>query len=98
MICGKRIYNSRQEAVQAITGFHHDKRNSRSKIQPNAAYYCQECDGWHLTSGEQKRPKMVAPKSNNTEVHSIDKNKKNFEKRTGHKSLVIHTRLNFKIK
>lgn len=58
MICGKVVYQSRQEAMDAVIGMNTDNRINRSAQQPGKCYFCSNCGGWHLfTEGKSKKHK-----------------------------------------
>lgn len=46
MICGKTIYVNRQQAMQAINGI----RNNIRIYQQSKSYFCDACNGWHVTT------------------------------------------------
>lgn len=97
MICGKNIFKSRQEAMMAINGFARDKRAGKSKVNHNASYFCVDCNGWHLTSSEQKRPKIKPFKNHTEDIKSeLTRGKENARK-SNTQNLIIHGR-NFKIR
>lgn len=98
MICGKTIYQNQQAANDAIKGQHRDKRFIKSKIKAGYSYLCDLCNGWHISSNQQKRPK-VKRSQNRTETPNIaNKIKHNNDVKSGTRDLVIHSRLNFKVK
>lgn len=60
MICGKKIFNSQTEAKEAVRGFNQSNKfrqggKNRSKRSPTKAYFCKDCNAWHLhTEGKKK--------------------------------------------
>jgi hypothetical protein len=60
-VCEKIQYNSKQDALDAVTGMQKAKRGIRvSKDQPVTAYRCNECGKWHVASranGRRKKQK-----------------------------------------
>ena len=45
--CNKVAYSSQKEAVSSI---HYIKNTQNHKKIPKRAYYCNLCEGWHMTS------------------------------------------------
>lgn len=98
MICGKITYSVRQEAIDSIKGQHKDKRFIKSKIKSGYSYFCVLCQGWHISSNEQKRPKIKATQ-NRTETPNIaNKLAKDQVQKSATKQYIIHSRLSFKVK
>lgn len=95
MICGKQVFISMKDAVAAINGSHKDKRKSKSNKRPSKTYFCEICNGWHLTSQEQRRSKMHLPKE---QTHNTNTGQQLARCGFVNKNLTIHTRLNFKVK
>lgn len=84
MICGKQIFTSRSEARNAISGANRDTRPGRgSKNRLASAYFCNDCNGWHVTS-KVFRMKKVTKKE---EVETVKKSNKKRNK--GHGFLII---------
>lgn len=49
--CGKRPYESRELAIEAIVEIRRRKVASRNfRKLPQRAYFCRTCDAWHVTS------------------------------------------------
>lgn len=66
VICptGKRGYPDEASAVAALRAIRRRAEPDRNKgCTESAAYPCQLCDGWHLTSGPQTRRHNRAPRS-----------------------------------
>lgn len=98
MICGKITYKIRQEAINAIKGQHRDTRFIKSKIKAGYSYFCAPCNGWHISSNQQKRPKIKFSQ-NSTETPNIsNKQARNQAIKSGTKQYIVHTCLNFKVK
>lgn len=54
MICGKKIFTKREaEAILKKKG-----RSRKRGKKEKRMYYCEPCNGWHLTSQEEE-PKLV---------------------------------------
>lgn len=49
MVCGKVVYTTKGEAMQA-----HEGVSKRRKSGGGKAYLCDDCQGWHTTSGGRK--------------------------------------------
>lgn len=101
MICGKVIYPDIQTAIKAINGLMADNqdRNAtfRSKKLPSRAYFCHECQGYHLhTENKKQVVKKMKMQRTKPEVDSIEHKK--LEKKCERQTLIIHDRLKFKIK
>lgn len=94
MICGKVIYLSSREAIEAIKGMLGDA-DGRSNRQPSRAYFCEPCNGWHIHTENKKKGKKGKQKYNK-ETYSIHPNQKLSEKNL--KTLIIHDPRKFKIK
>ena len=98
MICGKVIYPNIKAAIDAIKGLmgdNQDRNNTfRSKKIPSRAYFCDECQGYHLHTENKKQiiSKIKAQKTKQ-EIH-FDEKPRHYSKRP----LIIHDRLKFKIK
>ena len=54
---GKNKYDSRKEAKQAMN--RRNRQIQRGGIYIMNVYYCDECDGWHLTSMTSKKYKLI---------------------------------------
>lgn len=67
MECGKIIYASKGEALEASNGI-----NKTKSLGSGNVYYCDECKGWHFTSGGiksgQRRRRKYINKSDKEEV------------------------------
>lgn len=70
MICGKIIFNSQTEAAQAVRGSNRDGRKTK-KRKIKETYYCDDCKGWHTSSGGKKRKykKKIIPMEMNGMIH-----------------------------
>lgn len=55
MICGKIIYKSQSDAKQVIAGVNADKRPNKVINKPHVAYFCEDCNGWHVASRSKRR-------------------------------------------
>jgi len=93
MICGKTIYPTLREAIEAIKGMFKKFPDRASLVQPSKAYFCDHCQGYHLYS-ESKRPKKN--KSISEEIDTESKEKKHNDKKF--KDLIIHEPRKFKVK
>ena len=94
MICGKTIYLSQREAIDAIKGMLRDT-DDRSTKQPSRAYWCDLCDGWHVHTENKKRGKKHKQRQNKETDSTHPKlaaNNKRF------KDLIIHDPRTFKVK
>jgi len=94
MICGKVIYLSSREAIEAIKGMLGDA-DGRSNRQPSRAYFCEPCNGWHIHTENKKKGKKNRQKHNketDSTHHKLVENNKRF------KELIIHDPRKFKIK
>lgn len=93
MICGKTIYATSRDAIEAIKGLMKDNMLKGSKM-PSRAYFCDDCQGYHVTTENKKHhiPKSKVPK----EIDTTHPNTKRNE--SGHKTLVIHEARKFKVK
>lgn len=56
-MCGKRSYNSRSAAAEVLRRL--QERKASGTIQDmcyaKRAYFCDSCDGWHLTKQDLRR-------------------------------------------
>lgn len=95
MICGKTIYKTREEASNAMAGFNSSLR-SKSKLK--GSYFCKECDGWHVTAGFKQSKQKRVPFVVSADVNSAQSTKRKSDSNSGTKNLIVHTRLNFKVK
>lgn len=95
MICGKTIYPTLREAIEAIKGLMRDNRDIKYKANklPSRAYLCDECNGYHLYT-ENKKAKKV--KSISEDIDTESKEKKHNDKKF--KDLIIHEPRKFKVK
>lgn len=61
IVCEKISYNSKQDAIHAVTELQRAKRGVNiGKDQPVTAYRCTECGKWHIASaanGSRKKQK-----------------------------------------
>lgn len=86
MLCGKRIFVSRQQAMEAIKGFngqHTDKTKHSYK-----SYFCISCDAWHVASQGKK--------FKNIKAKPVEEMKTVIGKYQG--PLIIHEARKFKVK
>lgn len=98
MICGKTIYQTRQTAIDSIDGQHKDKRHIKSKVKPCYSYFCIDCNGWHITTNESKKPKKKFVQDHTETLNNAGKFKRKGIEKSGNAHLIIHSRLNFKVK
>lgn len=100
MICGKVIYPTIRDAVDAIKGLMNDNqdRNAtfRSNKLPSRAYFCDDCQGYHLHT-ENKKQVVKKIKAQRTKSE-IDSDHSKHEIKRERQTLIIHDRLKFKIK
>lgn len=83
MICGKKIFTTREEAITAISSFQGlAGKKKKSKNQPRATYFCKECNGWHITSQGAKKPK--------TETHTFEARTRQEQDKKSHGSKYLH--------
>jgi hypothetical protein len=52
--CGKQWYRFKSDAELAIEIIARKNRR-RSKAVPRRPYFCERCDGWHITKTEEKK-------------------------------------------
>ena len=86
MICGKTIFKTRVEAIEATSGMRKDDRSWRRTPLAKEIYFCNSCDGWHFTAKATKKKKPVFYKK---EVSTEKVQNKN-------KVLIIHHRMKIK--
>lgn len=98
MVCGKTIYTIREEAAKAISGINSSTRIKTDTGKLKGSYFCQDCNGWHISSGFKQSKSKKIPYVINDEVNSSQRIKKHNDEKSGTKNLIIHTRLNFKVK
>jgi hypothetical protein len=55
--CGKVCYTSRKEAKEIIKRVNH-----RGKFKVTNAYFCDQCDHWHVTSMEKDKSREIGRK------------------------------------
>ena len=71
--CGKTIFPNKGEASQQLLGMKKVKG-----IKTGNVYFCDDCQGWHLSSGGVKRGNRRRRKSYNKtdkqETHFADRN------------------------
>jgi len=91
MICGKTIYETSRLAIEAIKGMLGDM-DGRSRKQPSRAYFCEDCNGYHVHT--ENKPKKQ--KSNSQEVNTESVEKKYNDRKF--KTLIIHEARKFKVK
>lgn len=94
MICGKTVYKSQREAIEAIKGMLGDA-DGRSNKQPSRAYWCDPCQGWHVHTENCKNGKNRKQRSNKETDSTHPKMKENNRK---FKELIIHDARKFKVK
>lgn len=95
MICGKTIYPTREDAANAMAGFN---SSIRAKSKLKGSYFCNDCEGWHVSSGYKQSKKKRIPFIVSENVNSAQKQYKKQVNKSGTKNLIVHTRLNFKVK
>lgn len=91
MICGKTIYSTSRDAIDAIKGMLGDS-DGRSKRQPSKAYFCDKCDGYHIYTENKSKKQKSNSESINTESEQKKHNDRKF------KELIIHEPRKFKVK
>lgn len=97
MICGKTIYPTLREAIEAIKGTFRKFPDRASLVEPSRAYFCDDCQGYHLYSESKNKVKrFVTEQKLNKEVNSEPEGKKKNDKRF--KDLIIHEARKFKVK
>lgn len=92
MICEKTKYLSRTEAKNAIAGINNDKlceikivdnldkipaqHRKRSKKSSMKAYFCNDCNGWHIAT-QGKKSKRRKPSTGNgiINIKTVQQNK-----------------------
>lgn len=94
MICGKTVYNSQREAIEAIKGMLGDA-DGRSNRQPSRAYFCELCNGYHIHTENFKRGKKGKQRHNKETYSKPEAQKMNDRK---FKELIIHDPRKFKVK
>lgn len=69
MICGKQIFKSKTDGAKHLSGVNGDNRPSRKgdKNRLSVVYYCNDCNGWHVSSKSEKRKKGVNAPSGNAD-------------------------------
>lgn len=95
MICGKTIYPTMRSAIEAIKGSL--KKQSKKLTEPSKAYFCDDCNGYHLYSESKNKAKKFITKQNKQHETNSD----SFEKKQNdrkHKVLIIHEPRKFKVK
>lgn len=95
MLCGKIIYHTRPDAIEAMRSSHTDQRKWK-RTRKKAVYYCEDCKAWHTTTAKTnlkvKKRRFAEQKA---------KDEKLFHTRpviTKHHILHIHTPNKFRIK
>lgn len=94
MICGKVIYLSSREAIEAIKGMLGDA-DGRSSKQPSRAYWCDQCQGWHIHTEKWNKSKKRKQRSHQETDSKPESQKANDRK---FKDLIIHDPRKFKVK
>jgi hypothetical protein len=51
MRCGKHTYRDRRSVISAINVVMRRRKNRPKMLRP---YYCDQCQGWHLTKQEKR--------------------------------------------
>lgn len=95
MICGKSIYATREEAARAMGGFN---SSIRAKSKLKGSYFCKDCNGWHLSSGNKQSKQKKISYVVSDDVNSAQRAYKESVSKSGNKNIIIHDRLNFKVK
>lgn len=85
MICGKIIFQTKEEAGLSLIRMNEQKRKNKAKRQPHIVYYCTDCNGFHLSSKRRKK----FGKTHTTETHTSDEMQKIQLKKSGSKILRI---------
>ena len=85
MICDKTIYLTKAEAQKAIKGLQKDKRKRAPKKKVQKVYWCEPCNGYHITSHTARKNRG---KFTNTEDLHIFVDKENKDRRE-HRPLII---------
>lgn len=98
MVCGKIIFSNRMDAITAMNGVHLDKRPNKSKNKQTYSYFCTDCNGWHLASNRKTKKRTVSFVQNDVEVNSSQKAHHDQAIKANNQSLIVHSRLNFKVK
>lgn len=97
MICGKTIYPTSREAIEAIKGMMKKHSNVASLTEPSKAYFCDNCQGYHLYSESKNKSKRFTTKQNKPhETDSEPKAKKDNDRKFH--TLIIHEPRKFKVK
>lgn len=100
MICGKQIYKTNKEAIEAIKGIMKDDRIVKSNRRASRAYFCDECQGWHLHT-ENKKEKLRRDRLNQRHKQEVKTDlidSKTKQNNIGQNTLIIHDARKFKVK
>ena len=85
MICGKIIFDTKEEAGLSLIRMNEQKRKGKAKRQPRLVYFCTECNGYHLSS---KRKKNYS-KTRTFEQHTFQEKQQREVRKSGNKTLKI---------
>lgn len=85
MICGKIIFQTKEEAGLSLIRMNEQKRNSTKNRQPHLVYFCSDCGGYHLSSKRKKNFK----KNRTFETHTYEESKLEQVRKSGSKMLKI---------
>jgi hypothetical protein len=97
MICGKTIYPKLRDAINALKGMMKKFPDRASLVEPSKAYFCDDCNGYHLYSeSKNKAKRFVTKQSKPQETNSESEGKKENDRK--HKVLIIHEPRKFKVK
>ena len=97
MICGKTIYPTIREAINAMKGMMRKFPDRASLVEPSKAYLCDECQGYHLYSEAKNKTKRNKDKQKTGhETDSEPKAKKENDRKF--QTLIIHEPRKFKVK
>jgi hypothetical protein len=85
MICGKIIFQTKEEAGVSLTRMNEQKRKGKAKRQPHMVYFCNDCNGYHLSSRRKKNFK----KNRTFESHSTIDRQLEQVRKSGNETLKI---------
>lgn len=108
----KEIYVSRSAATQVIAGINANTElnkvnlNDESKVKKSQkrkkasmkAYFCGDCQGWHLMTTNKRKVKPYRGGTGIVEISTRTHNKKGKKKTDRDKSIIIKQAGSFKIK
>lgn len=91
----KETYVSRSDATKVIAGINAaaDKRKRASM----KAYFCEDCNGWHLTTTNKRKIKPYRGGTGVVEVSTKTHTRKGRKKNTN-KNIIIRTNGSFKVR